>query len=110
MKYSDIVDRPAYKAPDKCPICGDWPFNGYAPDIKTTEDGETVFVWRCRRCSYNYVVPGKKVSQKTEHLKSIFIKLFWEDLAWTFLWFVMTSICIFASGVLGLLLFNSIFS
>ena len=44
MKYSDIVDRPAYKAPDKCPICGDWPFNGYTPDIKTTEDGETVFV------------------------------------------------------------------
>lgn len=69
MKYSDIVDRPAYKAPDKCPICGDWPLNGYTPDIKTTEDGETVFVWRCRRCSYNYVVPGKKVSQKAEYIR-----------------------------------------
>lgn len=107
MKYSDIVDRPAYKAPDKCPICGDWPFNGYTPDIKTTEDGETVFVWRC---SYNYVVPGKKVSQKTEYLKYIFIKLFWEDLSGTLLCFALFSVGAFGVGVLGLLLFNSIFS
>lgn len=110
MKYSDIVDKPAYKAPDKCPICGDWPFNGYTPDIKTTEDGETVFVWRCRRCSYNYVVPGKKVSQKTEYLKYIFIKLFWEDLSGTLLCFALFSVGAFGVGVLGLLLFNSIFS
>ena len=33
MKYSDIVDRPAYKAPDKCPICGglafEWLYTRY---------------------------------------------------------------------------------
>lgn len=72
MKYSDIVDRPAYKAPDKCPICENWPFNEYTPDIKTTEDGETVFVWRCRRCSYNYVVPGKKGFSKDRTSKIYF--------------------------------------
>ena len=42
MKYSDVVDRPAYKAPDKCPICGGSLLNAYVPDIKTTGDGETV--------------------------------------------------------------------
>lgn len=110
MKYSDIVDKPAYKAPDKCPICEYRFLNAYVPDIKTTEEGETVFVWRCRRCSYNYVVPGKKVSQKAEYLKYIFIKLFWEDLAGTLLYFVLVSISVFGVGVLGFLLFNSIFS
>lgn len=109
MKYSDIVDRPAYKAPDKCPICEDWPFNDYTQDIKTTEDGETVFVWRCRRCSYNYVVPGKKVSQKTEHLKYIFIKIFWEDLAKTLICSALVFIGVFGVGCLGLLLFESLF-
>lgn len=108
MKYSDIVDRPAYKAPDKCPICEDWPFNGYTPDIKTTEDGETVFVWRCRRCSMcgrEYEVPSKEISQRMYVMKRCFIEKFPESFAYG----VVASLAGFGAVILTIIFIVYIF-